>query len=761
MNKFGWLLLWGMLGMISPVLGQFTSPNRSPNRLGGGFQNPGGAGSGYNNQYDPLAGSFPGFEFDSTRNEVDSTKVPDIEPDTRTWDREAMFLHRTLIKHPVGVNIARFHIWDEVNQAGGFVRALGQIGKPYQLYLSGVNDRFLDLPLWENPIFGRYNRYVVDPEQQTLFFDTHTPYVNINFAQGDRRLLMVDVNTSINITPWINVSTYYERRRAEGAYAGMPTDHTLMNITGNYHTKNDRYFLFAAGVFNELTDGINGGILRDRGFQELYGVEDGIFLENDTLLNTSLAGNKNLLTNLRTNATRKLITRSAYLDHYYHLIREGDSVDRPHQLTLRNSLLVGYTAYRFSDGNSIDTSLLAQHLIPVYPTLNPDSLVLNEALFSRQFKALGGASYTYDGLFRFNLHGDINYQRISLIQDSTSGITRHDITEQNVYGEIDLGRIRAEASLRQRTSNLFAPARQLKLAGSLRPFPSTAPYRLRDTLSDPNDQPPVRRRRKKQDEPEELPTYTPLTLNVLYEFKDVQPSLFQGFFVPRSGNTFEARPGLQNQQLTRLQAEARYDMMAPITRGDTLIPNYFSAKAYVYRHNQMIFYDDQLRLLQAADGAALTRIGLELGFRLRFLRRFHWENHIHFQTTSLGANASEAFSYYADNLPALYGTSSLFFDIRNITIARKIRIGLDLHYNTGFNGMTVDPVSGEFFPANFRLDGYLRGDIYFAAQLLSAHVFIKYSHLNEGIINNGYFTTPFYPMLERTLSLGISWPFFD
>jgi len=755
-----------MVGMCitTALMAQF--PSRPSGGGAGGQTLPGGIQGG-NRSYDPLAGSFPGMEVDTTG--VDSSLISNIKPDTKSWDREALFLHRPVYKRPVGVDIARHHLWDEVEWAGGFVRSLGQVGKPYDLYLLGVNERYLDLPLWQNPIFGRYNRYVIDAEHQTQYYDTHTPYVNINFMQGDRRLLMTDVVASINIRPHINVSTYYERRRVEGAYAGMSGEHTLMQLTGNYHSRNERYFAFGGWVFNELSDGINGGILRNKAFLDFYPVVEGILHENNSVLNSEFNSNKNLNTNLRSDATRKILNRSMYLDHYFHLIGDHDSVVRPHKLTIRNSLLYGYNSYRFIDGapnNRIDTSLLGNHLIPVYPTLDPDSLVLNEALISRQLKVLGGGSYTYDGLFRFNVHGDLNYQRISFRQDSTIGTTQHDITEQNIYGELDIKRLKAEASLRQRTSNLYAPARQLSLSGSLMPFPAANAYRFKDSVATdssmsqrPKKEKPVKKPKGKQEE--ETPTFVPLSLSVQYDFRDIQPSLFQSHFQPRSGSTYTPVPGLKNQQLTQLVAGIRYELPAPVSRGDTMLPNYFYAKVHLYRHNQMIYYDQDFQLLQAADGEALTRIGAEVGFRMRFLRHFYWETRFNWQHGSASQGANPAFAFYADNLPSLYGKSSLYFDVRNIKIARKLRIGVDVYYNNSFNGMSIDPLSGEFFPVNYQVPGYLRADVYFAAKLLSAHLFIKYSHVNEGLFVASYYTTPFYPMLERTLSMGISWPFFD
>ena len=86
---------------------------------------------------------------------------------------------------------------------------------------------------------------------------------------------------------------------------------------------------------------------------------------------------------------------------------------------------------------------------------------------------------------------------------------------------------------------------------------------------------------------------------------------------------------------------------------------------------------------------------------------------------------------------------------------------MDITYFSNYSGFAPDVISEEFFPTLYQVPSYAMANAYFSTQIKQAYIFFKMSHVNEGILQDGYYTTPFYPMLERTFSLGISWAFFD
>jgi Putative porin len=56
---------------------------------------------------------------------------------------------------------------------------------------------------------------------------------------------------------------------------------------------------------------------------------------------------------------------------------------------------------------------------------------------------------------------------------------------------------------------------------------------------------------------------------------------------------------------------------------------------------------------------------------------------------------------------------------------------------------------------------FASGEAFFQLNLHGVFVYFRYLYLNENLLFNGYYTTPFYPMLERTYVLGVNWTFYD
>ena len=76
-------------------------------------------------------------------------------------------------------------------------------------------------------------------------------------------------------------------------------------------------------------------------------------------------------------------------------------------------------------------------------------------------------------------------------------------------------------------------------------------------------------------------------------------------------------------------------------------------------------------------------------------------------------------------------------------------------------GHTIDPISTEFYPTDYNVKGYARVDAYFAAKIKRAYIFLKFTNAADELGVAGYYSTPFYPGLKRTFSLGINWSFYD
>ncbi|MEL6849647.1 MAG: putative porin, partial [Bacteroidota bacterium] len=664
---------------------------------GGGLLNTGSGGGGFGGGGFGGGGSQGGGGFQFQNSSPDSvSNVPKIKPDAKLISPLGLFRHADDYKVKAFFPLSEVYKWDELERVEhGFVQNLGQIGKPYMIWRDGLPERYSDQEFWWNSAMGRYNRYLLNPLSQVKYFDTKTPYVNVNYVQGQRETQLVDVTLSQNFGPLWNTTIYLRRRQAIGAYRSGVTDHTSLYLSNNYHTRNNRYHLFFNVTYNRISDELNGGVPRDisGNIQEV----NGVLVDDVSLFNQSFF-KSNRSPHLST-AQRGRVSRAVYADQYYHLFGVDDSVKKPHKLTLRNALF-WETGYQRFVASSLNTSTWANNIVPVIPHLDPRNTALIDTFTNPRFFVLGEASYTLKTQrgFRVHVDGGVNYERVELNNEAAQ-ITQN-LTDQRVRGEISFPWLTAEATLKQRVSNLLPAARQVSIGGSLLPFPYAQAYKNRMSRkarkaqeNAPEDSvamedlkaPPVLR----IDSTRSSSDYQPLRVSVQYDLKDINPTLFQTFYQWPDGSTYEAKPDLGNQNLNHLSATLRWEPARPILDGDTLLANYYQLRGFFSRMGNMIYYTDSMEVQQAPEGDILSWVGVEASLRQRFLKRFHFEGKLAWQRAT--APSTSFLSLYALSVPDFYGQSALYYESDQVKIADQLRFGVQVSYHTPYLGQTVDP----------------------------------------------------------------------
>jgi len=683
-------------------------------------------------------------QLDSLQNDSSLEEI-EIKPDVRLVNPENMYRHREYII-PLVSDFANTHYWDELDQVEGFVYSLGQIGKPYEAFRYGIGERYdPDLPYWRNPIFERYNVYVFNNIGQVPYYDTKTPYVNAKYAQASRQMQRVDVTVSRNIIDRWNMSFLYQGRQSQGAYLQFNTNHISLFASTYFSTRNEKYHLYSNGSYNEMNDDLFGGVVRSTSSFASGDVSEVLEDDSNSLNDFFDKDEENLVSG---DGNRKKIVRQFAVDQYYHLIKGPDSLPGPHTLTLRGLLRGEWANHNFED-NQLSTSKLETHAIPVYPTRDTSTTSIQEIFKSRQFNALGGLSYTLDAKLDIHTEGYISYSSIQLDQDTLQSIT---LNRFEIFGKAKLGLKWGEASfsIHQRATNLYNP--QNRFNAEITFFPLS--YQYKDGSVALENEEDVA-----EDSAMIYRMNSPLILTMQYRRWGQNPSLFQSHYQPSTGNVYQPNPNLNNQQFNRLVGRAQWQEQALIRKGDTLLPSYYFAEVFATRASRMIYYDREMNVRQAGDDTPLSWFGLRVGGRTRLLDKFYLESELTWQRGT--TDAIDDFSLYAENLPQLWGKTSFYYDNRDLSFAAILRIGVEVYYFTNYWGFTMDMTSQEFFPTNYRVSGYPRADAFFATKVKGADIFFKFSHWNEGLLREGYYTTPFYPMLESTFSLGINWSFYN
>ncbi|MFL5729623.1 MAG: putative porin [Cytophagaceae bacterium] len=195
-------------------------------------------------------------------------------------------------------------------------------------------------------------------------------------------------------------------------------------------------------------------------------------------------------------------------------------------------------------------------------------------------------------------------------------------------------------------------------------------------------------------------------------------------FKPILSNNTEVGARLPLKNLL-LQASAEYSLL----------------KNYVY-------YNELAK--PAQDSSLINIVSIKALMKLR-LGKFHLEEHFRFTDVSSAVI----------KVPRYYSQTRLYYQNMLFKKAVFMQIGFDFFWKSAYMANYYMPVTQQYFLNNdFVVKPYLLGDFFVNAQVKSATVFIKVAHFNQ-LPLKGYYITPYYSGMPRTVELGIRWMFFD
>ncbi len=113
-------------------------------------------------------------------------------------------------------------------------------------------------------------------------------------------------------------------------------------------------------------------------------------------------------------------------------------------------------------------------------------------------------------------------------------------------------------------------------------------------------------------------------------------------------------------------------------------------------------------------------------------------------------------------LPLFAGKLRAAWHFRIFKNRLRVQLGTDLMYNTLYYADAYTPVLHQYYhQENVKVGNYLFWDLDLTLQVSRLSFFVRGNNLLEGLIGYKYFTTPFYPMQSRRVSIGINWKFYD
>lgn len=165
------------------------------------------------------------------------------------------------------------------------------------------------------------------------------------------------------------------------------------------------------------------------------------------------------------------------------------------------------------------------------------------------------------------------------------------------------------------------------------------------------------------------------------------------------------------------------------------------------RVQDLLYYNEQALPRAAAQAVTIWQALLRQDFTFG---RWHLDNLI-----ALQRNSGDEL-----RLPLYIGLHSFYYESYFFEEALFARIGLDIRYQSTYTADAWNPVTATFYRQNtISPDTYPVLDLFFAAQIDQARIFLKGVNLTQGLFAPGWYQTANYPMPNRGLVLGIDWRF--
>lgn len=169
-------------------------------------------------------------------------------------------------------------------------------------------------------------------------------------------------------------------------------------------------------------------------------------------------------------------------------------------------------------------------------------------------------------------------------------------------------------------------------------------------------------------------------------------------------------------------------------------------RAGVENIQNMVYFNPEC--LPTQHGGSVQVFSASIEQKLKF-GIWNWNNTITYQTSS---------NQDVLPLPSLAIYSNMFLDFTFVKVLR-VQLGIDCDYYTKYNGLNYQPATMSFGVQGndvIKVGNFPIANAYLTAKLYKVRFFVLYSHANQGLFGNNYFSLPHYPIEPRQLRFGLS-----
>ncbi len=255
---------------------------------------------------------------------------------------------------------------------------------------------------------------------KVCFYNTTRPYSDLYYRIGSKQEQIIEVKHSRNINSQWNMSASYRKAGSVGSYQLQRTNNDNFYLSSNYASRNKRYFLNSAVVYNKIQQDENGGIVSE---EYLYASN----YNNKRLVPVVL--DKKATEKNRSNMTNYFRDISLHLKHQYFFGKRDSlfNIDSSEKI------------YSFKPIFGLKHVLYASSSYYSFKDLTPDSLYyfnIGHLTFKNNDSVYSGYTYKQIGN-AFSLTGDVTVREKVMQAEAGYGIEVDEIknvtTKQSYY----------------------------------------------------------------------------------------------------------------------------------------------------------------------------------------------------------------------------------------------------------------------------------------------------------------------------------------
>lgn len=526
------------------------------------------------------------------------------------------------------------------------------------------------------------------------FYNTTNPYSNFSFDLGSKSLQMVDLLHTQNITPWWNFAANIRANSSQGFFSGQTAKNISGSLNTNYSSKNQRYKLKAAIIYNRFSQDENGGIRADSFLDQTNFNDRSRIPTNFPTL--SIGRDKSAVNNILSNFD--LFAQNNYswgkVDTTYNKDSTKRTVTFIPRFRLQYDFQVHIEKHQYND--YLPDSLR-------YATIAPVSFGIRDTLMGLQKWSFVSNKFSLNGFLGKNEHLMRIQAGIGNRIDHFATLTPGQSITENSFNTFLFGSIKKEA-FTQNQWHYDAQA-QLYITG-----PALGNFSLNLDLG------------------KQINDWAGFSLG-FYQSLTEAPQSYQLF----ATNYFSFQESLGNVSTTNLKAGISIPKFKLQING-----NYFLLTNYLY-------YSNNFQLQQESTPFSVFQI---YGTKRISFWKFNLDNLLAWQQSATSSPI---------HLPALMIQEQLAFHSDLFNKALQINTGVTFKYTTSYYCDGYSPYLNQFFTQNiYKTNNLPAVGAFFNFGLHHFRAFVSLDELQQ-LISRNNINAPGYPAENMIFRFGFKW----